>query len=389
ADVSKDVTVLFSDKKLVPGKSVTVRTQINPKKTGYFNENINLYVGSQKGPIALTISGTASFIPSENDIACPPFGSEPNPILKNQIVVSVIDSITRQAVKNAEVQIHNSNVSLVSTRTGANGKSVIELPPGRFFVSTEADNYNYKQDYYYVNRQRPEIIILLNKDNKDVASIDEVIEVKEVEEVEEVKEVKEVRSYSEDKLSAEIYASNNIVFLIDRSTSMRKFERLDLLKQAMINLLEPMRDIDRLAIITYASKTDILLESTPATDQQMIKDLINSLDAEGRTTGGKGIKKAYQVASKNFIEGGNNQIIIATDGAFNVNPDDKSFLKLANRYAKKGIILSVVGIKNPEYTIKGLKALAKHGKGSYIVLNSWEDDSSELLEEIKLRSKKQ
>ena len=191
------------------------------------------------------------------------------------------------------------------------------------------------------------------------------------------------------ELPVNLFAPNNVVFCIDVSVSMKQKGRLDLLKASMIELLKGLRPIDKLAIVTYASSTNVVLESQYVTDKASIMELIKELKAGGYTAGAKGIKKAYQVARENKIEGGNNQVIIATDGAFNLNKGgDKGILRNVEANYNKGVSISVVGVKNEKWTVKSMSTIAKKGHGHYIHIKSYEQAKSVLMDEIKNNSRK-
>lgn len=178
-----------------------------------------------------------------------------------------------------------------------------------------------------------------------------------------------------------------LFFLLDVSVSMKQKGRLDLMKVAMIELVQMLRPIDKLSIVTYSSTTEVVIESQAVTDKTSIIKVIQNLEAGGLTAGGKGLKKAYQVAEKSQIKEGNNQVLIATDGAFNLEKGDKDMLSQAKNAAeKKNITLTVVGVINEKWTEKSMKSLATEGKGNYISIKNYNDAKSVLVEEIKRNS---
>ena len=111
---------------------------------------------------------------------------------------------------------------------------------------------------------------------------------------------------------------SNIVFLIDVSGSMKNYDKLPLLQMGFDMLVDDLDENDRVSIVTYASSSDVVISGVPGNDHTKIKRAINSLNASGSTNGGDGIKTAYRLAEKYFIEGGNNRVIMATDGDLNV-----------------------------------------------------------------------
>ena len=180
------------------------------------------------------------------------------------------------------------------------------------------------------------------------------------------------------------YAPNNVVFLIDVSTSMRYLERIDLLKIAMIELTAKLRDIDYMSVVTYASAAKTRLEPTQGSNKASIDSLIWSLEARGTTASDKGLDQAYLVAESAFIEAGNNQIILVTDGAF----DAKSLYRLIKKKAKEEIRLSVVGIKAEKSMALELTEMASAGEGSFVNVKDLTEAKTVLVSEIKKNSKK-
>jgi len=190
------------------------------------------------------------------------------------------------------------------------------------------------------------------------------------------------------ELLVSLYKPNNIVFLLDVSESMMRSDRLPLVKLAMKNLLNSLRSIDRVSIITYASGVNVLLPSTPADQKEAIAGKIDALRARGNTEGGKGIRAAYKVAHSNFISGGNNEIVIATDGDFDLDKSNDILYKYIRHNAEEGIIISVVGVGNIARAIAQMQAIAENGSGSYIHIATKEDAEEVLLDEIRKQSKK-
>ena len=162
----------------------------------------------------------------------------------------------------------------------------------------------------------------------------------------------------------------NYIFLIDVSGSMRGDDRLELLKSGLCNMLDYMRPVDRVAIFTYSGTVGKELESTLVTDPAAIKKVIRKLDANGSTAGGAAMKMAYEEASANFITGGNNRIIMCTDGDFNVGVSSTDELvKMVESYLDKGIYLSIMGFGTGNYQDARMESLSNHGNGTYTYID--------------------
>ncbi len=165
--------------------------------------------------------------------------------------------------------------------------------------------------------------------------------------------------------------ANNLVFLIDVSGSMYPANRLPLLKQAFKYLVEQLRPQDRVAIVVYAGAAGMVLESTPGTNKAKIMTSLDMLEAGGSTAGGAGIKLAYKIAKENFIHGGNNRVILGTDGDFNVGVSSSSELvRLIEEKRESGVYLTILGFGMGNYKDGRMKQLSMAGNGNYAYIDN-------------------
>jgi Ca-activated chloride channel family protein len=163
----------------------------------------------------------------------------------------------------------------------------------------------------------------------------------------------------------------NLVFLLDVSGSMAPNERLPMVKTAMKMLAETLTAQDRVAIVTYAGTTGVSLPSTRGDRTGVIQDAISALNAGGSTNGGAGIQLAYQLASENFVKGGINRVILATDGDFNVGVTNLDALtRLIEEKRTTGVFLSVLGVGSGNLKDATMEKLADKGNGNYSYLDS-------------------
>lgn len=163
----------------------------------------------------------------------------------------------------------------------------------------------------------------------------------------------------------------NFVLLIDVSGSMNSDDKLELLKTAFNLFVDEMRDDDRLAIVTYAGSDKVALESTPGTDKSKIRKGIKKLSSGGGTNGAKGIITAYEIAEENFIEGGNNRIILGSDGDFNIGiSDQEQLIELIEEKRESGVFLSVLGVGTGNLNEGMMEQLANNGNGNFEYLDS-------------------
>jgi Ca-activated chloride channel family protein len=172
------------------------------------------------------------------------------------------------------------------------------------------------------------------------------------------------------KIPTENLPPSNLVFLIDVSGSMQDYNKLPLLKKAFRLLVEQLRDEDRIAIAVYASREGLALPSTPGSEKQKIIDTIEELDAGGTTAGAAGIQLAYKIAKENFMKDGNNRVILATDGDFNVGvSSDSELVRIIEEKRKDGIYLTVLGFGMGNLKDSRMEKLADKGNGNYAYID--------------------
>ncbi|MGA3006493.1 MAG: von Willebrand factor type A domain-containing protein [Opitutaceae bacterium] len=173
----------------------------------------------------------------------------------------------------------------------------------------------------------------------------------------------------------------NLVFLIDVSGSMDEPDKLPLLQQSLRLLLGQLRADDRVAIVTYAGESSLALPSTPASHRREIAEVLDALHAAGSTNGGRGLELAYDIAKANFITGGVNRVILATDGDFNVGlTDEGGLVRLVEEKARSGVELTALGFGTGNYKDAMFKQLADKGHGNYGYVDT-PDEARKLLAE--------
>ncbi len=164
--------------------------------------------------------------------------------------------------------------------------------------------------------------------------------------------------------------ANNLVFLIDVSGSMASADKLPLLKKAFSNLVAALDERDVVSIVTYSGREAVVLSGCRGDRDEEIMNAINSLEAKGSTNGEAGMTKAYSLAKDYFIEGGNNRIIMASDGDLNVGISSESELKAyIETKRNEGIFLSVLGFGTGNYKDAKMSALAENGNGVYYYID--------------------
>ena len=175
----------------------------------------------------------------------------------------------------------------------------------------------------------------------------------------------------------------NLVFLIDVSGSMYDDNKLPLVQKSFSMLTDNLTAADRVSIVTYAGSDEVVLEGADGNDRKKILRAINDLEAGGSTAGAAGINTAYDIAQKYFIDGGNNRVILATDGDLNVGLSSESELtRLIEEKRESGVFLSVLGFGTGNYKDNRLEALADYGNGNYSYIDSEREAKKVLVDEM-------
>lgn len=185
------------------------------------------------------------------------------------------------------------------------------------------------------------------------------------------------------EIPAKNMPSSNLVFLLDTSGSMESPDKLPLLKSAFKLLLNQLRENDRVSIVVYAGSAGLVLPSTPGNKKEEIEAALDKLQAGGSTAGGEGIQLAYKIAKDNYIENGNNRVILATDGDFNVGASsDSELIRMIEDKREEGTFLSVLGFGTGNYKDSKMEQLADKGNGNYAYIDSLNEAKKVFVKEM-------
>jgi Ca-activated chloride channel family protein len=177
--------------------------------------------------------------------------------------------------------------------------------------------------------------------------------------------------------------ASNLVFLIDVSGSMMDQNKLPLLKQAFKLLVDQLREIDKVTVVVYAGAAGVVLPPTSGKEKMKIKESLDQLTAGGSTAGGQGINLAYKLAQENFISKGNNRILLATDGDFNVGVSSEGALqRLVEEKRKGGVYLSILGFGMGNYKDSHVETLADKGNGNYAYIDNMQEAQKVFVNEF-------
>lgn len=310
--------------------------------------------------------------------------------------ITLLDFETYEPVENAIVEIKlGANKSTLSQKTDSNGKVSFNISGNQISDNTSYDFKISAEGYYgpsgviilkhpldriHMIKKIPEI----NRPEKEVVEAIEEENVEKIEPKEKINNdiIPEPEIQTKNKISADI-ADNNFVFLIDVSSSMNHPQRLPVLKESLKYMVSLYRDSDFITLITYSSKAEIILNPISAKYLDTINQVIDSLKTYGKTMGGVGLELAYETAVDNFLENGNNKVIIATDGAFtNDKKQDKLMLQIVNKGLSNNVKLSSLAFGKIEpKDIKRLKVLTQRGNGSFYNINNLDEAKQYLIKE--------
>lgn len=407
-----------------PDSSAVIRFYVRKRTKGKFEYEIPVYTSDSKSPTIIKLKGKVGITVAENNLsACPTFGEKPsegNP-LDFTLCVETIDKETRKPISKSKVAILQNGSAIGKWNTNKNGQLKVKIPLGISYFYATSEGYYPSEKAEYVNYKNNTIVLALvpkeklAKENERVAENTPIQEKKEVREIvieedikvkqpqkqveifESTREEKKVEpkenfapnetipdfdELDKENFDAKYFQAVNVVFVIDVSYSMNRYDRAELLKYSLNQLLEMLRPEDQIGLVSYATNAEILMSSTSENQKEEISKMVEKLKISGNTAGGKGIKLGYKEVKRSLIKDGKNHLIIITDGAFNKGSDKyKKYIKRNLR--RNDITMSVVGIKSKERARKSMKEVAKLGNGRFLHIEKLIDAQNKLKQEIR------
>ena len=427
---SPEVGVRAAQQKLAPGESTTLTLTYYTEDFGRFSKSVAVYVSTQDNPITFELKGNILSFHPDAFTVCPSVEPADQPADRGFIhTIKVVDASTRLPLKDFQIEIvtRSSKESLFSDN------STIQLRrdvPGFYTFNVDKEHYEIQNIDKYVNRSSVETVIALvpeevvsdeNTENFDWNTEDSAEQVIDIEEPnlaqtendnvpvvedsldtitieeqvdEEVErsmttEVVDTADYDQNgTLSENKYVFNHIIFLIDVSSSMKKADKLPLLKQSMLQMIQVLRPEDKVSIITYGTTANVQVEAVSGADKAQLTGIIDALVARGQSYGADGVDMAYDLAKANAIVGGNNEIILASDGVFNSRnfKEHKLYTKSMVQHRLYSIRMSTIGFGNASKALNFLETLADRGEGSFLRITSDVDAESALIENLMKHS---
>lgn len=405
-----EITYRLSSDLILPDSFINLRIQVNPRKIGKFNYPFYFHLSNQQTPIVYEITGILKEELSANNslTECPDFNSVPvRSTNSKELTIITIDKETKERLSKSTVSLVHNGQPSGTWVTGKLGLFKEKLPPGFFHFVVSHDGFLTKEAGVYVGPEISEITIPLSKDPKYVQNVPLEIEIPEQElaqklpevdaekklneqmtqqetEAVEQKTIPELAAIPSDNFDETYFKDVNVIFVIDISSSMKNGEKMNLMKYSLNQLVSKLRPNDNMGMVTYANTADVFQTPTSGANKESLKSSITSLKPSGMTAGGKGIKLGYKEVMKNYDPAKANMVIIITDGAFNKDSDD--YQKTVQKYAKKGVVFSVVGIETRERDAKLLQEAAAFGNGRYVPIQKLVDAHSNLTDEIRIAS---
>ena len=330
--------------------------------------------------------------------------------------VSVINS-TPDEVMEEEVEVTSNEAALMEPSANATSKMILSSPPQQRNAETYKE---IKENSFVAVAQQPVTTFSADVDRAAYANVRRIIGYGQIPPKDAVRIEEMVNYFDYDypapeegsasplRLSPELAPApwnpnhlllriglqakkidlakappSNIVFLIDVSGSMDEENKLPLLKSSFKMLLGQLRPDDKIAIVTYANGTKVALPSTSVKDKEKILKVLDNLYASGGTSGGRGIQLAYEQAQKSFIKNGNNRIILATDGDFNIGINNTTDLeKFIEKQRESGIYMSVLGFGMGNYRDDMAETIADKGNGNYAYIDNITEAKKVLVNEL-------
>lgn len=324
ADAEKGITIQTSKKTIKPNDTTVIVVEFIPSQTGKFTKTINLITSADGLPFKITLSGNIKSIKVDDKTACFYF-KKPN----NAGVKTIEPIVVNQPTKPKD------NTNKMPDNTG-------------------------NQTYYPPNNQTV----------TPTKTITPIV----------------TKPVNKNELDKDLYKPNNIIFLVDVSSSMKDTSKLKVMQYALHFLIDALRETDKITFITYADSVRTLRNGVSGADKKDLHAVVDLLKAKGITKGKKAVLFSLDIALKNYIEGGNNQIMLATDGKFRF--DDADQQTYVTKQGTKQVKLTTIAFGEDKEAMKNLKSIAEIGNGNFIHIKSKVKAKDQLLEEVKKNSLK-
>ena len=385
----KDNYIVLVDTKTVnPGEDMRLAIVYYTGKKGRFNLEVPLNFSHLTSPLLLHVKGNIKSIRETAFTTCPSIENT-SPLKAGQVPLSIIvrDAETSERIDGAHVEVIKKNISFNCVPGFADMAYQCKCDYGKISIRAEKTDYLPVTAAFDYNKDNYTCFIYLKKQPEEVQPDVDISRQDTLGDKEEPY-VYIPSVLTDSGFNSNRYKPNHLVFIIDISKSMRDTTKLPYLKSVMKQLVMSIRPQDRVTLITYASKVRIVFENASGSQKNSITEAIDTMTAKGGSNGASSIMTAYDIAQKYYIDGGNNQIFLATDGLFNSSSitDQELYRTVRSGYGSNQVILSSIGFGRDPKALEFLSKLAKNGHGNFITISSLPGDLSVLLEEVKKQS---
>ncbi|MBS3916012.1 MAG: VWA domain-containing protein [Bacteroidetes bacterium] len=400
--------LLLSDRSVSPGAKVKIGIVYYTEIVGKFNVEVPVYVNQKPDPIVFHLKGNIKALDPLAETRCPNMaeGNSENKMEK-VVVVEVRDLETDELLRPDGLSVKSRDNKSVKLEKD-NAVFKMRISPGGYKVFATKSGYNEYYAQITLEPYQNKFIVYMEKVMVDPDPVvlppaDTLVYTKEEREPEGYKDTlilepepdphkhPEVDStiINTRELSTHEYALNNIIFIVDVSSSMNRGGKLESLKSSYNILIDALRSQDRVGIVSMSSNAEIIVPSSGVYNKDSLKNKLATIKISGGTNGGAAIDLAYKLAKSNFIEGGNNQVIIATDGIFYGGTlSRKQIEQLIAKGNSEGIHFSSVAFGSDPKAIMFLENLSTIGGGNFVQVTGNDREEAQLLEMIKTQSKR-
>ena len=389
----------WSAKRVAPDSSIVLRIKFNPQQKGKFNDEVSVFFSTMMKPIVVKFKADVNYIDRRDNPACPSFNERPSDCCGDAFTVEVVDAVSGAPLRDARVRIFEQGVKQRDIRTDRSGRYTEAIPIGYYLVAASADGYSSADSTGYINRRNNFLQLRLHPlpEPEVIADVSTPVEAPAEVAVETPTPPVHPQEKNEIKLPDNeaipivtggvpepVYTPSNLVFLVDVSQSMFYKSRLELLKTGLVELIEALEGVDRMALISYAETTDEVIGLTSGDGKEALTRAVGGLTAGGRTKGAKGFRHAYGMLELYGKAGANNRLVVVTDGAF-TTMDAQNIVELATEYRAKGIETTIVGVRCLEGGCEKLALIAEACGGELVILDALDTGGETLLREVARR----
>lgn len=414
----KNIRVIYGKNSLAPGESTTISIQYFTDIYGRFRKEVRLFVSTQNEPILLSMKGNIkSFHPDANTV-CPRIENEGTRATSGFVhTIKVVDKETNEILTDYDLDIVTPN-SEESIEVSGSALKLKRSRPQFYNFTVDKEGYEIAKAELYVQRNTKETTFYLKRERvdedpayfdfnadtivsqpvkdtlvstfEDVLSEEPALDTGMANVLVSAPKISTIDFSKDGTLNKEKYSFNNIIFLIDVSSSMKSEDKLPVLKRSIKQMISILRPEDQVSIITYSTKTTLVADHISGANKEKLYASVDTMVAKGSSHGSEAVNIAYEQAKKYYIKRGNNEIILASDGVLNSKGfnEKRLYRKALIQYAANGVRMSTIGFGRTTRALRFLETLATKGQGDFIEIKNLEEADSKLIQNMMSHSLK-